>query len=265
MFWKLAQSFRNRAILQKFRRGADAAAQTWLYQRCHVQSGSALSANRRQRHPRTCRVLHRRKPPQRRRDPTCRCPKALRRYGGEQRRPRMELARCRARPPDAFPRRKYAHQSRRTVSSTMVDRAGHYSDLVVEGIATVLAAALAQRFSASPPSARIFRGGLNKPTLRTIIDFIHANPDADLSLARLSSLAGLSHFYFCRQFKRSIGRTVHEYVLQVRIDTAKYLLASTNLSIPEVCYRSGITNLSHFTTAFRKYVGVTPLLFRRQV
>ncbi len=134
--------------------------------------------------------------------------------------------------------------------------------LVAEGIATVLAAALTQRFSASRPPVCLSRGGLSKPILGRVIDFIHANPGVDLSLASLCDLARLGHFHFCRQFKRSTGTTVHDYVLQVRINTAKHLLASTNLSIPEIGFRSGITNLSHFTTVFHKHVGVTPLLFR---
>jgi AraC family transcriptional regulator len=135
----------------------------------------------------------------------------------------------------------------------------------VEGIATALGARLSLRFSTGVHAFTRRRGGLSRKALTTVIEYIRDNPGDELSLSELARLAALSQFHFCREFKRSTGKTVHEYVLDVRIERAKHLLAFSDLSIPEIAYRSGVPNVIHFSTVFRKIVGVSPAVFRVQI
>jgi AraC family transcriptional regulator len=136
--------------------------------------------------------------------------------------------------------------------------------LVAETIAAALAAAVCRRFGTVPVAPPKWHGGLSRRALRNVTEFIHEHAAQPLGLKSLSQLAGLSPYHFCRQFKASTGISVHEYVVSTRIEIAKRLLLSTELPVGEVGYCSGMPNLSHFSTVFRKRVGVAPAAFRRQ-
>jgi AraC family transcriptional regulator len=104
--------------------------------------------------------------------------------------------------------------------------------------------------------------GLSKYQLRQVIDYINSNLDQELSLDELASIVQTSKYYLVRLFKRSIGVTLHRYVTTCRIEKAKQLLAQRELSIVEICHLVGVQSQSHFTYLFRRYVGVTPKIYR---
>lgn len=74
----------------------------------------------------------------------------------------------------------------------------------------------------------------------------------------------LSKPTFCRQFKRLTGRTLVEFVNQVRIDYAQRLLAETVEPVTGVAYQSGYANLSHFNRQFKAICGCSPRDFRER-
>lgn len=67
-----------------------------------------------------------------------------------------------------------------------------------------------------------------------------------------------------RQFVRYFGRTPHEEIARVRIETALRLLKMSNLDVIDISGRCGFSELKTFYTAFRKATGTTPAAFRRQ-
>ena len=104
--------------------------------------------------------------------------------------------------------------------------------------------------------------GLAKLQLRPAIEFINENLDKDLKLAEIATVAGISQYYFARMFKKQMGVAPHQYVLQQRIERAKQLLATRQLSIAQVAEQVGFSNQSHFTAQFRKTTGTTPKGYR---
>ena len=70
--------------------------------------------------------------------------------------------------------------------------------------------------------------------------------------------------YFCRFFKKAIGRSPIEYVNEYRVKQSLRLLEETDLPITEVCLESGYNNLGNFLREFRKYTGTTPLQYRKK-
>ena len=58
------------------------------------------------------------------------------------------------------------------------------------------------------------------------------------------------------------GMNLREYINQIRIEEAKRLLLTTNLSVSEVAGMSGYENISYFSTVFRKYTGMSPIDWR---
>src|SRR5262249_19610045 len=107
------------------------------------------------------------------------------------------------------------------------------------------------------------RGGLAARQERLVCDYIEMHLAADLSLADLAALAGLSPSYFARAFKRSLGLPPHQYVLRRRIERAKELLANPALSAGEIGSACGFLHISSFNEAFHRHTGVTPMQYRR--
>ena len=100
--------------------------------------------------------------------------------------------------------------------------------------------------------------------LKTVISHIRQNYQHPLSLGELAALAGMNEQYFCRFFKKSLGKTPVSYINDFRIRHAATLLRTTELQVTEVCLESGFNNLGHFMKEFKKATGFTPLQFRKQ-
>lgn len=63
-------------------------------------------------------------------------------------------------------------------------------------------------------------------------------------------------------FQKKTGCTLHEYILQVRIDKAKDLLVNTNHPVKAVADAAGFNNDSHFCKVFRKLMAISPVQYR---
>ena len=100
--------------------------------------------------------------------------------------------------------------------------------------------------------------------LKTVITYIRQNYQHPLSLGELAALAGMNEQYFCRFFKKSLGKTPISYINDFRIRHAATLLRTTELPVTEVCLESGFNNLGHFMKEFKKATQLTPLQFRKQ-
>ncbi|MCR5716154.1 MAG: AraC family transcriptional regulator [Lachnospiraceae bacterium] len=86
----------------------------------------------------------------------------------------------------------------------------------------------------------------------------------ELALEDLAAHANISKFHLAREFKRYIGTTLNEYITLTRLNHAKELLKYTDLSIEEICLRSGFHYTSHFITTFKKHEKKTPLQYRKE-
>jgi len=108
----------------------------------------------------------------------------------------------------------------------------------------------------------MFAGGLPKPRLSRVLEYIQANLDQGIHIDELAEAAGPSLFHFAKLFKRSTGSSPHQYVLQRPLERAKELLRKTGLSLSEIALQAGFADQSHLTNVFRRFIGVTPSQFR---
>ncbi len=86
-----------------------------------------------------------------------------------------------------------------------------------------------------------------------------------LTLDDLAARASLSPYYFTRLFKKETGFTPHEYLIAMRINSAKFLLKTTSASIKEICFLTGFASESSFCTTFKKWVNATPSSYREYI
>ena len=82
------------------------------------------------------------------------------------------------------------------------------------------------------------------------------------SLEELAALCGLSQFHMMRQFKVSTGITVHKYVENVRLESAKRMLSNEDRSVKEIAFLLGFSSQRYFSAAFRRLAAITPAEFR---
>lgn len=99
-------------------------------------------------------------------------------------------------------------------------------------------------------------------SIKQAIGYIRSESHQDLSLEDIAAFAGLSKYYFAREFRRITGYSVVTYLNLVRCDKAKGLLAERNMTIGEISRSCGFDNQSYFTRTFRAYAGKTPSEYR---
>lgn len=95
-------------------------------------------------------------------------------------------------------------------------------------------------------------------------DYIEMNLGEKIRASDLASLAGYSEYYITRKFKEETGYFINDYLKFVRMERAKLLLQSTDLSILEIAGQLGFATRSYFSQAFREITGMPPTQFREQ-
>jgi AraC family transcriptional regulator len=100
--------------------------------------------------------------------------------------------------------------------------------------------------------------------LRLATEYIDRNLRSRLTLAEIAAKVDLNPQYFARTFKKAVGQSPHQYILNKRIEHAKELLRTTQLSLVEIASQVGIATQSHFTTVFHRATGTTPREFREK-
>lgn len=109
-------------------------------------------------------------------------------------------------------------------------------------------------------TAKSIEDGIFNPNnpIAEVIEFIRLNLKENINLKSLSDKACMSTTSFYRFFKREIGMSPIEFVLNEKIKCAKRLLKNPTIQINEVCYLSGFEDANYFTRLFKKYEGITP-------
>ena len=94
---------------------------------------------------------------------------------------------------------------------------------------------------------------------RDLIDRSYAEP---LDLDAMAREAGYSRFHFARGFATTYGETPRAYLTRRRIERAKTLLRTANLSVTEICLLVGFASVGSFSARFRALVGQSPSEYR---
>lgn len=140
-----------------------------------------------------------------------------------------------------------------------------HSRLFVDSLTIALSIHLLRHYSDLQQPLREDANRLPQRKLKQAIAYINEHLTTDLAIAAIADELEMSQYYFSRLFKQSIGVSPYQYVMQQRVDRAKYLLRTTSLSVAEIALQSGFSNQNQLAIQFRKFTGTTPSKYRNQL
>ena len=95
-------------------------------------------------------------------------------------------------------------------------------------------------------------------------NYIDQHYKDEIRLEQLSDLIGMTPTAFSRYFRHRTGKTLSEYILDIRLGYAARRLVDTTDTVAEICYCCGFNTLSNFNRQFRKRKGCSPTEFREK-
>lgn len=110
--------------------------------------------------------------------------------------------------------------------------------------------------------AQIPRNKAKSKPVVMCLDYIHKNYHASVTLKQLSEYTGLNPSYLSTLFKKEMGVTIFQYILDTRLEGAKNMLKYSDYTYAAISNYFGFSSQSHFTYSFRKHVGLTPKQYR---
>lgn len=112
-------------------------------------------------------------------------------------------------------------------------------------------------------SSKIGEGSSQNNLAETIKQFIHLNYRSGLSLSEIAKALHINASYASRLFSTKYGKTITEYITQVRIEHARNLLTATDVTISNIALNVGFEDVNYFSRLFKKNMGCSPCKYRK--
>lgn len=98
--------------------------------------------------------------------------------------------------------------------------------------------------------------------VQKVEEYIDNNYSSEIRLQTLSDMVGMTPTAFSRFFKLRTGKTISDYIIDIRLGVASRKLVDSTKSVAEICYDCGFNNVSNFNRIFKRKKGCSPKLFR---
>lgn len=100
--------------------------------------------------------------------------------------------------------------------------------------------------------------------LKKVLQYIGEHYSSPIRLSELAELVNMNEQYFCRYFKKNIGKTITEYINVIRVEKAATALAETEDKIIDIASACGFDNIGYFIRRFKKEKDMTPSEYRKK-
>mgnify|MGYP005769644073 FL=1 len=110
----------------------------------------------------------------------------------------------------------------------------------------------------------LYRSGHEQgnPHVEKIKRYIVEHFNEKLTVQSLAEIARINPVYCGALFKKQEGCTVSEYINRVRINKAASLLGTGEYTVSEAAYKTGFSDIYHFSNCFKRFVGMSPSAYR---
>ncbi|HRU00544.1 MAG TPA: AraC family transcriptional regulator, partial [Victivallales bacterium] len=107
----------------------------------------------------------------------------------------------------------------------------------------------------------------NQPSenIKKLKRYIDMHSTEKISLSQMSDVAAISIPHMCFEFKKYFGISPGKYLLEQKIELARYLLKNRELRISDVAATVGYNDIYQFSKIFKKIVGMSPRKFRKSI
>ncbi len=138
------------------------------------------------------------------------------------------------------------------------------SDMLIKSHAYALMAHLLRNYTSARLSPKEYdaRSARTK-RINDTLEYLSNHYSEKITTSSLAERCYMSEEHFCRLFKRTVGKTVTEYISEYRIAKAAVLLAGTDESVTSVADSVGFDDVNYFSRTFRRLKGKTPTEYRK--
>ena len=103
----------------------------------------------------------------------------------------------------------------------------------------------------------------NEDGVELAVNYLENNYFRRIDVGELAKKFGFSRSHFTMLFIKRVGESPYEYLTKIRVDRAKEYLKRSVYSVEEIAYSVGFSSLQRFSDTFKKYVGLSPLNFKK--
>lgn len=145
------------------------------------------------------------------------------------------------------------------IESEYKNRRPHYKQMVNLCILQLLM--LIDRLNSKPPKPMLDEKDV---LVNNVAKYIQKNFRANISLDSLSETFSISKSYLSRRFKTVFGIGINDYITYIRLLHAEKLLRTTDYPITQIAAECGYSDSNYFSTAFKKFKGITARQFKKE-
>ena len=102
----------------------------------------------------------------------------------------------------------------------------------------------------------------NNLLVKKICEYINQHYAEEISNSDIGKECGYHSYYLNKILKRKTGKTIHQYLIEKRIQEANYLIAFSDMPISEIAFQVGFQSQSNFSVCFKNITGCSPLQLR---
>ncbi|MBE6703492.1 MAG: helix-turn-helix transcriptional regulator [Ruminococcaceae bacterium] len=112
-----------------------------------------------------------------------------------------------------------------------------------------------------PPESRRHFGQINA-YIPQVLQYLYDHASGDLQADEIAALFHISRAKLNRDFRASVGNSLHSAVMDLRLSKAAHLLSTTALTVGEIAAKCGFSSAYYFHAFFKRATGQTPLRYR---
>jgi AraC-like DNA-binding protein len=135
--------------------------------------------------------------------------------------------------------------------------------LALDQVAMLLSAHVLQRYCGAVSAGASHLKGLQSWQRLRADEMLRAQLDGNITIKALAAACSLSPSHFAREFRKTFGTSVHQYLIRLRVEKAKGLLIGTRKKLSEVAELSGFCDPAALSRAFSRVERMTPSRWRK--